>query len=309
MLSNLFSKSRPIGYVVIGIMLLLTYILHLMSDTTWLQSPAVIIEKSILFVLVVFSVLLVQFITVKNQLAVNNLYSLFIYACFLTLFPTFYDDTQLIISNLLILLALRKIISLQTLNEPKIKIFDASLWIFIATLFESWTILYLAMIYLTIIWYASKDYRHWIIPLIALLTVTILFYTYALLTNIDLLAFWVDKYDISFNFNYFTSPYQNISLSFYATIAVLFLIYQLTNLKSIATNHITLVKNIILCFLIGSAVYILTPEKSNGLLVFTFFPLSIIGGNFIAKNKTDWVKETVLITLFLVSLLIFLLKL
>lgn len=309
MLANLFSKSRPIGYVVIGIMLLVTYLLHLVSDLTWLQNPAIIIEKSLLFILVVFSVLLVQFITVKNQLAVNNLYSLFIYACFLTLFPTFYDEAQLIISNLLVLLALRRIISIQTLNEPKIKIFDASLWIFIATLFESWTILYFGMVYLTIIWYAGKDYRNWIIPLIALLTVTILFYTYALLTNIDLLAFWVDKYKTGFNFNYFTNVYQNIGLSFYATIAVLFIIYQLTNLKSIATNQITLYKNIVLCFLIGTAVYILTPEKSNGLLVYTFFPLSIIGGNFIAKNKTAWVKEAVLITLFAVSIFLFLIKL
>ena len=91
MLANLFSKSRPIGYVVIGLMLLATYILHLLSDLSWLHSPAIIIEKSFLFIIVVFSVLLIQFITVKNQLAVNNLYSLFLYVCFLILFSTFYD--------------------------------------------------------------------------------------------------------------------------------------------------------------------------------------------------------------------------
>jgi len=309
MLANLFSKSRPIGYVVIGLMLLATYILHLLSDLSWLHSPAIIIEKSFLFIIVVFSVLLIQFITVKNQLAVNNLYSLFLYACFLILFPTFYDDAQLIIANLLVILALRRIISLQTLNEPKIKIFDASLWIFGATLFESWTILYFLMIYLAIIWYVNKDYRHWIIPLIALLTVTILFYTYSLFYKIDLIAFWTDKYDVGFKFNYFENIYQNIALSFLATIAVLFTVYQLTNLKSIATNQLTLYKNIVLCFIIGALIYVITPEKSNGLLVFTFFPLSIIGGNFIASTPTKWVKEAVLTTIFAVSLLLFLIKL
>lgn len=309
MLANLFSKSRPIGYVAIGLMLLITYILHLMNDLSWLQSPAIIIEKSFLFVMVVFSVLLIQFITVKNHLAVNNLYSLFLYACFLILFPTFFDDAQLIVANLLVLLALRRIISLQTLNEPKIKIFDASLWIFLATLFESWTILYFAMVYLTIIWYVSKDYRNWIIPFIALLTITILFYTYALLNNIDLITFWADKYAIGFNFSYFDNVYQNIAISLFATIAVLFTVYQLTNLKSIATNQLTLYKNIVLCFIIGVAVYVLTPEKSNGLLVFTFFPLSIIGGNFISKTTTYWIKEVVLASILLLSLLLFLIKL
>ena len=302
MLTNLFSKSRPIGYVVIGLMLLATYILHLLSDLKWLQSPTVVIEKSFLFVVMVFSVLLIQFITVKNYLAVNNLYSLFLYACFLILFPTFYDDSQLIIANLLVLLALRRIISLQTLNEPKIKIF-------VATLFESWTILYFVMIYLAIIWYVNQDYRNWIIPLIALLTVTILFYTYSLFYDINLVEFWTDKYDVGFNFSYFENVYQNIALSFLATIAVLFTVYQLTNLKSIATNQVTLYKNIVLCFVIGAAIYIITPEKSNGLLVFTFFPLSIIGGNFIANTPIKWVKEAVLATILGVSLLLFLLKL
>src|SRR5690554_3305392 len=284
MLTNLFSRSRPIGYVVIGLMLLITYILHLISDLSWLQSSSIIIEKSLLFIMVVFSVLLIQFITVKNYLAVNNLYSLYLYACFLILFPTFYDDAQLIIANLFVLLALRRIISLQTLNDPKIKIFDASLWIFFAALFESWTILYFVMIYIAIIWYANEDYRNWIIPFVALLTVTILFYTYTLITHGDILLFWKDNFNIGFNFNYFDSVYQNIGLSFFATLAFFFTVYQLTNLKNIATHQLTLYKNIVLCFVVGVAIFVLTPQKSNGLLVFTFFPLSIIGGNFIAKS-------------------------
>lgn len=305
MLANLFSKSKPIGYVVIGLMLLATYFIHLISDLKWLQSPTVIIEKSFLFVLVVLSVLLIQFITLKNYLSANNLYSLFLYACFLILFPTFYDDANLIIANFLVLLALRRIISMQTLNMPKLKIFDASLWIFIATLFESWTILYFAMIYLTIIWYVGQDYRNWIIPLIALLTVTILFYTYSLFNGINLVEFWTNKYAISFNFSYFENGYQNIALAFLATIAVLFTFYLFTNLKNIATDQLILYKNIVFCFVIGATVYIISPDKSNGLLVFTFFPLSIIGGNFLATTKSYWIKETVLVTILGVSLLLF----
>ena len=309
MLANLFSKSRPIGYVAIGLLLLTTYFLHLVSDLKWMQSPAAIIEKSLLFVAVAFSVLLIQFITLKNYLAINNLYSLFLYACFLILFPTFFDDSELIIANLLILLAMRRIISLQTLKLPKIKIFDASLWIFFATLFESWTILYFILVYLAIIWYVSEDYRHWIIPAIALFTVTVLFYTYSLFNNINLVEYWTNKYDIGFNFDYFENVYQNIAISFFATVAVLFTAYQLTNLKSIATNQLHLYKNIVLSFVIGVVIFIIAPEKSNGLLVFTFFPLSIIGGNFISSTKTKWIKELVLALILAVSLILFFLKL
>ena len=309
MLTNLFSKSRPIGYVIIGLLLLVVYFLQLVSDLNWLQSPVAVVEKSFLFFAVVFSVLLIQFITVKNHLAVNNLYSLFLYACFLILFPVYFSDSELIIANLLVLLALRRIISLQTLKMPKIKIFDASLWIFLATLLESWTILYFVLVYLAIIWYVSEDYRHWIIPFVALFVVTVLFYTYSIFSGIDFFAFWKNKYDVGFNFSYFDNVYQNIALSFFATIAVFFTANQLMHLKNIPTNQLNLYKNIVLCFIIGAAIYVIAPEKSNGLLVFTFFPLSIIGGNFIARTESQWVKETVLSLILGFSLLLFLLKL
>lgn len=309
MLTNLFSKGRPIGYVIIGLLLLAVYFLQLISDLNWMQSPAAVVEKIFLFFAVVFSVLLIQFITVKNHLAVNNLYSLFLYACFLILFPTYFGDSELIIANFLILLALRRIISLQSLKMPKIKIFDACLWIFMATLFESWTILYFILVYLAIIWYVSEDYRHWILPFVALFVVTVLFYTYSIFADFDFITFWVNKYDVGFNFSYFDNVYQNIAIAFFATIAVFFTTNQLLHLKNIPANQLNLYKNIVLCFIIGAAIYIIAPEKSNGLLVFTFFPLSIIGGNFITRTESQWIKETVLSLILGFSLLLFLLKL
>src|SRR5690606_21088316 len=126
--------------------------LQLISDLSWLQSPAVVIEKSFLFLIVIFSVLLVQFITVKNHLAVNNLYSLYLYACFLILFPTFFSDAQLIIGNLLVLLALRSIISLLTINESNLITFHASFWIYLTILVVACTTFYFTLVFLTSIW-------------------------------------------------------------------------------------------------------------------------------------------------------------
>src|SRR5690554_8200170 len=81
------------------------------------------------------------------------------------------------------------------------------------------------------------------------------------------------------------------------------------HIKNIPTNQLNLYKNIVLCFIIGAAIYVIAPEKSNGLLVFTFFPLSIIGGNFIALTESQWVKETVLSLILGFSLMLFLLNL
>ena len=178
-----------------------------------------------------------------------------------------------------------------------------------ATLFESWTILYFILVYLAIIWYVSEDYRHWILPFVALFVVTVLFYTYSIFADFDFIAFWINKYDVGFNFSYFDNVYQNIAIAFFATIAVFFTTNQLLHLKNIPANQLNLYKNIVLCFIIGAAIYIIAPEKSNGLLVFTFFPLSIIGGNFITRTENQWIKETVLSLILGFSLLLFLLKL
>src|SRR5690554_5526337 len=143
----------------------------------------------------------------------------------------------------------------------------------------------------------------------SILLLFVLFYTYSIFSGIDLFAFWKNKYDVGFSFSYFDNVYQNIALSFFATIAVFFTANQLMHLKNIPTNQLNLYKNIVLCFIIGAAIYVIAPEKSNGLLVFTFFPLSIIGGNFIARTESQWVKETVLSLILGFSLLLFLLKL
>jgi hypothetical protein len=46
------------------------------------------------------------------------------------------------------LLALRRLISLQSMKASKEKIFDASLWVFIASLFHFWSILFIVLIFI-----------------------------------------------------------------------------------------------------------------------------------------------------------------
>ena len=99
------------------------------------------------------SVFLTSFISKRNGLSRDSTYVAFFYFLLLIFFPSLLDDTNLILSNFFILLALRRLISLQTLKETKEKIFDASLWIFIAALFQFWSILYILLVFISIIFY------------------------------------------------------------------------------------------------------------------------------------------------------------
>lgn len=309
MLNKFFSTTRPAGYVLIALVLLITYSLKLFSDISWLSNPVDIIEKTGLFICIVLSVLLVQFISVKNNLNSNSLYSLYFYSCFLILFSSYMDNAQLILSNLCILLGLRRIFSLHSLLVPKQKIFDASIWFLIAMLLNSWSVLFLLMIYFAIIWYASNDYRNWLIPIIAISIVAILFYSYCLFYNIDFIDFWSQKFHYSLNFYYFDNDYQRVALSLFVAFCFLFITTQAKLINRVALNQQAIYKNVLGCFAIGAVIYLIGFPKSNSLLVYTFFPLSIAAGNFVLNIDQKWIKESILIGILIVSMFIFLMQL
>lgn len=305
MLTNLFQKSKPISYILIALTLFVVYALNLVSDASWSTDWYGIIRKISLFGMIVVSVFLVQFINYKNKLSYQNVYALFFYTSFLILFSTYFDNAKVIVANLMVLFALRRIISMTTLKNMKLKIFDAAFWILLASLFHFWTILFLFLLYFAIIAYGSSDYRNWLIPLIALFVVSILFYTYCLFAEIPFIEYWQNHFNVSFDFSYFENVYQNIALAVFTSIAVLFAAAQVLDLRNIPLSSHTIYNKILICFLVGAAIYIISDHKNNSYLVFTFFPLAVLGANYVERLPKKWMKEAVLGTIAGISLLIF----
>src|SRR5690606_23381322 len=119
------------------------------------------------------------------------------------LFPKTLNNPTLVISNFFILLALRRLISLQSLLTPKEKIFDASIWIFVAAIFHFWSILFILLVFVSIILHVSRDYRNWLLPYIALVTAVIIFTFAALAFDETLFDYVWDRTTIDVKFDYF----------------------------------------------------------------------------------------------------------
>src|SRR5690606_34010767 len=132
MITTIFSKSRPFNYILVTALLILCFFLYQLKDITTVNSGIELATKGVLLLLLVASLFISNFITKKNGLSKDNTFPFLFFFSFLILFPTTLGNTSLIISNFFVLLALRRLISLQSLVTPKEKIFDASLWIFIA---------------------------------------------------------------------------------------------------------------------------------------------------------------------------------
>ncbi|MEW5676567.1 DUF6427 family protein [Flavobacterium enshiense] len=305
MIASLFNKSRPINYVLIGLMLVVFYFLYLTNDLKWMEHYHLIAQKVFLLAVLVVSMFLVRFITKRNGLSKDNSYAAFLFGIFLILFPTVLVNVNVILANFFLLLALRRLISMQSLITPKEKIFDASLWIFVAALFHFWCIIFLILVFISIIFHVSGDYRNWIIPFIALFAVGTLFLMAVLLIDPSLIDFVQQQISVSFDFTYFENIFQNIALAFFSSVAVLFFSTQLLSLPNRPLNMQSSYKKILFTFLLGVGIYVLSADKNNSFLMFTFFPLSVLGTNFLESQENNWVKEGVLGGVVLTALIIF----
>lgn len=305
MITSVFSKSRPINYIAVTTLLVVCYFLYLQKFPEWMTSVEEIIAKVGLLLVLASSLFIANFVTKKNGLSKDNSYLFLFFFSFLILSPTTLANSNLIISNFFILLAMRRLISLQSMLTPKEKIFDASLWIFVAAIFHFWSILFIIIVFVSILFHVSRDYRNWVLPFIAFFSVGVITLMYALIFDKSLINTVIDSAAIDFNFNYFTNNYQNFALSLYVVTAIFFFATQSLTLPNKPLNMQSSYKKIIVSFIIGAVVFLISAEKSNSLLIFTFAPVAIMATNHVESTQVNWLKETFVYVIFGCSLLTF----
>ena len=290
-------------------MLILFFFLYQFKNADWLQSLESVGRKAILLGLLIASLFISNFITKKNGLSKDNTYPFLFFFSFLILFPTTLGNSNLIVSNFFILLALRRLISLQSLVTPKEKIFDASMWIFIAALFHFWSILFIGLVFVSIALHVARDYRNWILPYIAFFTTATLCTVFILMYDSSLLDRLLEGIHTSFSFNYFTNKFQNIAISIYAAITALFLFSQIVAFPSKPLVHHNSYKKIILAFFIGFIIYVISPAKNNSILIYTFMPLAVMATSYFEGAKIKWSQEVTAIIVIGLSFLSFFMQL
>jgi len=305
MITSVFKKSTPLNYSLVVILILVFFFMFQIKDPSWVTSYFLAFQKVSLLCFILASFFMINFIVKKNGLSKDNGYAILFYLLFVLFFPTVFNDSNVIYANFFILLALRRLISLQSLKASKEKIFDAAFWIFIASLFQFWSILFLILVYISIIFHVSRDYRNWVLPFIALLAVTILFYMTSLILNFDAVAFIQERAVIDFRIDYFKNNYENAALSIYTAVALFFVTSMLMTLSNRPQIVHSSYKKIVACFFIAAIVYIISPNKSNDLLLFSIAPLSIMATSHVEYMQQKLNNEIVYYTLIVCSLFTF----
>lgn len=308
MIASLFSKTRPINYAFIFIMLFFCFFLYQIQVPNESFNSNTLFSKIGVLLLVFFSFFLVNFISLKNALTQNDNYAILLYLVFILLFPSVLNDSKIVVSNVFLLLALRRLISLKTLSSSKEKIFDASFWIFLSAIFHFWSILYILLVFISIVFHSGKDYKNWILPFVSFFCVWILYIATSLILY-DNYSINKDVFEVSFNFFDFKNSYENMTLAAFVSISVLFFASQTIDYQNKPLNMQSSYKQIYFAFILSIGIYVFSANKSNDLLLYSFAPLSILGANMFEKMENSIYKEVSLYLLLGVGLFFFFVQL
>jgi hypothetical protein len=305
MITSFFRKSTPLNYLIVLLIVFFSFFLyqsaHVTAGFTWELG----LEKTILFVLIIASAFLTNFIIKKNGLSKDSTYAVFFYASFLLFFPTVLDNKTILAANFFVLLALRRLMSLHSPKSHKEKIFDASLWIFVAALFHFWSILFILVVFSSLFFNIARDYRNWVLPFIAFFSTVTIFISVSLLFQTHWMDYLLESTLVNYKIDYFKNNYQNIALSLFVPIALFFLFTLLTTLSSRPLVLLSSFKKIILAFIIGVVIFIISPNKSSDLLLFTFAPLAMMANSYIEIIDNKWQKEIVFYSILICGLFAF----
>lgn len=304
MITTIFSKSQPVNYIIIAVVFTLFFSLFQIQNESW-ASIEIIGSNFLMFVLLCLGILLSNFIGNKNNLQKNSSYSILFHVLFLLLIPDVFNDLNAIIANVLILFSIRRLLSLDSKSNVKQKILDASLLIFTACLFKFWAIIFILLVFAAITFHAPRDYRNWMVPYIAFGTCAVAFIFFSVLFEPQLINKFWNKRFTNLTFDYFINSFQNLSISFYASLAALFIANLAIKYSRKPLNSHPHYKILVLTIVLGILFYVFSTNKNNGLLVFTFAPMSILAANFFDTSETKWIKESTAIIIVLVSIICF----
>ncbi|MFD1016992.1 DUF6427 family protein [Winogradskyella rapida] len=289
MITSIFSKSKPINFIIVAVYVSILFVLtNYSAMLSNMQSGLAVLFK---WFLTLFLVFLLDFIVSKNNLTQRNSYAIMTFGLLVGLLPEALKHADLLLSNLFVIFALRRLISLHSKLHIKKKLFDAAFWIGIAALFYFWAILFFALILVALIYYAQNDIKNVIIPFTGMATALIL-----------LMAYNIVFYDVYFNpsdferyasldFTAYNSRESILKLTILFSLLVWALFYYFRMIpeknKKLKPSYFLIAWASVIAVLIA----LIAPIKNGSEFLFLLAPFAIVMANYMEMISERWFKE------------------
>ncbi|NNG08803.1 MAG: hypothetical protein HKM92_01425 [Arenibacter sp.] len=294
MISSIFGRTKPINYIILLVFLFVFYWFVHFFLFQKSYSPEQLLGQTGILSLLLFSLFVVNFISLRNKISGGNSYSILFYTLLIVIFPEVLVDSNAILCSFFLLLSIRRILSFRSLKNIKLKAFDATFWILIASLFYDWAILYLIVVVVAIYFYDPKNIKNWLVPLTAIAALALIVPAVLVLSN-NLDFLW-DHYQFNFQFNrvYFYD-WSNSSLLFlYVSIVLLCGFLAFIKMGNVGVGKLVTMRLVVLLFLIGLLVKVLKSSQDTHPILITFFPAVVFITTYVQSIKKEKVSEMVL---------------
>ena len=296
MFSSFFNKSKPIHIAMVcGLMTIVFATVELSLFKIEPHQFNWYFEQLLMFLVLIFTVFVIDFIIGRNKLTSKNSFSILFFALAVMAIPKTILNLDILVANVFLLFAVRRLITLRSQKEIIKKLFDATFWICIAALFYPWTILFLILIPTALLLFKIANIKYWLIPITAIITVAILYACYAIIYQIDVLAFYEEKLLYGFDFSGWSQQRTIISLSLMLAYFLWASVFYFGKIRAISRNlkapYYLIFSVAVLCILLT----IIVPDKSGSEWLFFFMPFSVIMANYIQDIAENWFKESLII--------------
>jgi hypothetical protein len=285
MITSFFKTSKPIHYLIFLSVLISMFAYQRIVVVDYEGSLSKTLNELGYLFIVLTSFFTLVFVVTKNNLTQNNGYAALYFCLFIGLIPTSLETNSVLISNAFILLSIRRIMSLKTNSNIKKKVFDASMWICLAAIFEPWAILFFLVLFFGMGLYAVNQIKNFTIPFCGILAVGILLTIYRLLTDNALPS--VTEYLPTINFKNFSFNNAIMETESYLFLAIVLIGIVSFMVKVFLKNRIKIPSIIVLILaaIIGISIAFVSKNHGLGSYLFAFAPSSVVLANFSETTK------------------------
>lgn len=288
MLTSFLKKYRPGTLFIFGTLLVLSGLfVNLKAQNTSLDWQFFIKALGI-SAISLLALLLFNFIIRKNKITEPSSFAIFLFLCYWLLFPGIFLDLNLLMANVFLLFALRRILSLGKASNTVKKILDSGIWITAAALFHFWSILFFIPLWWAILRKPEKQFKDFLIPIVGTFAVLLIASGFLIVTQESLQWFrtWIKPIDLDF------TAYNTRSLLFSTTGFISILLWsgatKLFRINSYSLKERPQQYFLFTLLLFSILIAILTPQKTGAELIFLVPSGAIISAHFFEEEKSQF---------------------
>ncbi len=290
MLSSFFSKSKPINYIVVALYMLTLFVIAHYKRGFVAESGYIIkfVAGALLYVL---PMLMLHFIVQRNDLTHKGTHTILLYAFLTAIVPYALTNTTILLANVFVLLALRNVLYLRNEKQMKSKIFNATIYIGLSSLVYFWSIGFIILVFIGILYFEPKNYRNWIIPVIGLGMVYLFANCFTLLFYDSFYTFTEYVAPVSVSYQGYLIKDQLFSVGILGLCMLFFSSIYLIKLNRKAANIKPVLRLVFAYLIVAVGVAAIAPQKNTSELFFVAIPLAIIGTPYLEMSSYQFAKE------------------